>query len=53
MFFVLFIISMKCKQARCPSTEEWTRNMWSLLHDEWIVKNAYSHGGKLYSFNEE
>ena len=38
----LFIIARTCKQTKCPSTEEWIKNMWYIYTMEYysaIKKN--------------
>jgi hypothetical protein len=37
----LFTIAKLCKQPRCPTTDEWIKNMWSLYAMEFYsaIKN--------------
>ena len=40
----LFTIARTCKQPRCPSADEWIRNLWYIYTMEYysvIKKNAF------------
>ena len=54
----LFIIARSWKQPRCPSADEWIRNLWyiytmeyysAIKKDEWIRKLWYIYTMEYYS----
>ena len=38
----LFIITQTCKQPRCPSADEWIRNMWYIYTMEYYSAIKYN-----------